>query len=456
MPFVRIIAFIARLREMRRSFPASFFYTLLILLIFPSCRKDNSNIGIDLIDDQLGVVFNDTLYLQTHTIREDSLPTSNRSVTSLGTYDDPVFGKTTASVYSQFLLSTSNPPFAGSTCDSVVLTVAFNNKTFYGTLDPQRFMVYQLTESFYKDSTYYSNDTLLMNSVPIGDVVVTPNPFDSVVILGDSLTPQMRIRLSQSFGDYVLNASSSDLSSNTSFANYFKGIYITALPHTTTGRKAGGIMYLSWSDPSTRITIYYHNQFGSHHDMDQQQYPLVIDQNTASFNHFEHDYSGRPAIDQQLLESDTVGKDLVYVQGLSGLKTKFRVYDLMDLEDSGDIAINKAELVLREDISTHDNDYQTPPKLALVALDSAGKQQLLTDYLEGETYFGGIYDAVKKEYRFNIARHLQELLNGEKTDYGLVLVVSGGAVSANRVVLGGGKPTSPYKMRLRLAYTKLN
>lgn len=450
-----IIPPIARLRKMKISFSALCF--LALSLCFFSCRKNNSDIGLDLIDDQLGVEYTEAAYLQAHTIEEDSLVTSNRSQTQLGYYDDPVFGKTIASIYSQFLLSTTSPNFGAATCDSVILTMTF--KGFYGTLAPQRFMVYTLNDLLYKDSLYYDHDTASVNtSNLIADRVIYPQPFDSIFVNGDTLPPRLRIPLSTAFGDYLLSASAGDLSSNSSWLNYFKGLYITARPALTNARKAAGILSFNWGDANTKITIYYHDAYGTHGNQGKASYSLIIDQNTASFNHYRHDYSQKPGIASQLASSDTINSSLVYIQGLSGVKTKFYLPNIQFLKDSGDVAINKAELVLRVDPSTLDNDFATPARLVLVALDSLDKQILLSDYFEdqGGVYFGGTWDAVKKEYRFNMARHIQDLLNGEKTDYGLVLLPSGAGVNAHRVVLGGGTTTSPYKMRLRITYTKLN
>ncbi|MCC7301828.1 MAG: DUF4270 domain-containing protein [Bacteroidia bacterium] len=439
---------------MKNSFSASCFLALALCLA--SCKKENSNIGLDLIDDQLGVEYTEAAYLQAHTIREDSLVTSNRSATSLGYYDDPVFGKTTASVYSQFLLSTTGPNFGTATCDSVILSMTF--KGFYGTLSPQVFTVYTLNGMMYKDSTYDCEDSIDVSTSLAGVQTIYPRPFDSLFAGNDTFPPQLRIKLNNSFGNFLLAASAGDLASNTAWVNYFKGLYITAGPVNTNARKAGGILSFKWADANTKITLYYHDAYGTHGNQGRASYSFIVDGNTASFNHYRHDYSGRPAITAQLNGNDTANYDHVYVQGLMGLKTKFYLPNIQFLKSQGDIAVNKAELILQTDASTMDNDFATPSKLVLVALDSAGKQILLSDYYEdqGGTYFGGTWDATKKQYRFNIARHIQDLLNGEKQDYGLILLASGSAVNPHRVVLGGGTTSSPHKMRLKITYTKLN
>ena len=87
-------------------------------------------------------------------------------------------------------------------------------------------------------------------------------------------------------------------------------------------------------------------------------------------------------------------------------------------------------------------------------LDENGDLYFLTDYTIGATYFGGFYNESKKEYRFNISKHIQEILNGEIIDYGLILIPDKRQMTANRVVLNGPE-SSNNKLRLELIYTKL-
>jgi hypothetical protein len=442
---------IHRLRKMKLSFSANFF---LLLLVFASCQKP-SGVGLDFIDDPLEAGHTQSLIINAITKPEDSLATTKRSSTVLGTYEDPVFGRTTASIFSMFYLSTSNPNFGDVSCDSVILSMTF--KGFYGRLDPQRFQVFELTDRLYEDTIYYSNQTRAFNPVPIADAIIKPRPFDSVFVNNDSVAPQLRIPLSTAFGNFILNAGAANLTSNTVFANYFKGLKITALPVEGVARKSGAILSFNWGHAHTKITIYYRSRFGTHGNQGKGSYSLIINSKTPSFNHFIHDYTQRPTIVNQAFSPfDSTQTQMVFIQGLGGLKTRFYLPNLTSLTDSGPVALNKAELVLKAVPSTLDKDFPTPSRLALVALDSAGKSLILTDFLEGDAYFGGIWDATKKEYRFNIARHLQRVLTGKEKNYGFALTPTGNAVNPNRVVLGGSANNAAQKMVLKVTYTKIN
>ncbi|MDP6909624.1 MAG: hypothetical protein QF371_08965, partial [Flavobacteriales bacterium] len=84
-----------------------------------------------------------------------------------------------------------------------------------------------------------------------------------------------------------------------------------------------------------------------------------------------------------------------------------------------------------------------------------GNSVFLADFFEGSSHYGGSYDEANKEYVFNVARHLQSLLNApEEPDYGLYILNSGNAVNARRGIFNG--PEHPDKpMTLRLTYTAI-
>ena len=89
-----------------------------------------------------------------------------------------------------------------------------------------------------------------------------------------------------------------------------------------------------------------------------------------------------------------------------------------------------------------------------VKLNKEGKLFFLSDYNEGSSYFGGYYNETKKEYRFRISTHVQEMLEENIDDYGLILLANERQTTANRVVLNGPNGLNG-KLRLELIYTKL-
>ena len=416
-------------------------YTSILIFVFLlSACDDPGIIGLDVQPpgDNFNISFSDTSTLITFTVREDSIQSDERGLNLLGSYEDPFLGKTYASIYTQFVLPANNVNFGSEfTPDSLVMTLAFSG--YYGTLSsPQTLQVFQLSEDIYVDSSYYSSRNFAYNSTNLTpNVTISPQNGDSVVVV--------------KLNDVLFTSSDFSFADNDAFLSFLKGFYIT----TETITLGSSILYFDLESPLTKLTLYYSNIPKGDCCPENFSFDFEINDNSARINHFDHDYSGTP-----ILSSDFIlGDALVYVQAMAGVKTKILFPYLKNWVASQKIAVNKAELVLSIEGGT-DGTYETPEKLFLLGIDSLGETYGITDLFEGESYFGGTYNSMNKEYRFNIARHVQEILNGSKTNDGLYLIIlntlesSGSAVSANRVVLkGGGNPTA--KMKLNLTYTKL-
>jgi hypothetical protein len=156
--------------------------------------------------------------------------------------------------------------------------------------------------------------------------------------------------------------------------------------------------------------------------------------------------------------NDTLkGKEKLFVQSMGGVKTKIIFPYLKNIAAGGNILINQAQLVLSvNEEGTETIKYGPHNKLTLAAAREDGSNAIIIDQLEGESYFGGDFSAISKEYRFNITRHLQRLVNGQVAeDFGLFILPSGGAINANRTVLHGSNKDHPKHIKLILTYTKL-
>ena len=139
-----------------------FISILFFLLFFFSCKKKESPIGQNNIDqDQLllsaGI---DTFSLKTYNYIDDSIISDNAAFGLLGSYIDPVFGNVNAEIYTQFRLEGFSPDFGNINSivvDSFVLALEYIG--YYGKEGYQNFEVYELGEDLHLDSTYYSFTT---------------------------------------------------------------------------------------------------------------------------------------------------------------------------------------------------------------------------------------------------------------------------------------------------------
>lgn len=435
-----------------------YFFLLSLIVLAVSCKKKTpEDIGLPILPghDLLNAQFTDTLTLITHTVADDSIPTKNVAPMLLGNMNDPVFGISKASIFTQVTLVKANPVFGTATLDSAVLSIVYSSGQYYGTLSAQKFKVYEVTEALSKDSTYYSN-RMVQYGAELGSAYLTPNLTSSVTITHDdtiTYPPHLRIRLDKDYFQKFLEPSfASNYTGNDVFQPVFKGLYIASSTGAPTGQ--GGIFYMDQSNSYTRITLYYHNAT----DTTSYYFGFSKDATFPRFSHFEHDYSAAAEIKTQLNSGNTIQQDKVFVQPMGGVRTKITMPYLNDLFSLGKIVINKAELILPVDpasLPASDSIYIPHPKLVATIADSALGPVIMPDYFEGATYFGGDYDADKKEYRFNIARYLQQVLSGKRENQGLYIIANARPTTANRVQLVGGGSSLTNRIRLKITYTPL-
>lgn len=429
----------------------------LLSFLFSCEEPDIVGLEVQPPNDKMDVVF-DTITLVAYSVKEDSIRTDETVYNLLGSNEDPVFGKNSASFYSQFRLSSDNVNFGTNLhpdLDSIILSLAY--KGIYGDTSAQQTVkVYELAENIYKDSVYYSNREILTTGVSLASKTFVPNLKDSVIVGGEKQAPQLRIRLSDELGQRFLDASgSTSLSDNTNFLEFFKGIYVTNLPAIGTG----AIMYFDMLNSLSKITLYYHND-----TTDSLKYNFVSNELCARINHFNH--SKYQYADSYLLSEisgdTTKGDSILYLQSMAGLKIRIQYPYIRDLIKNGRIAINKADLIVSVDdnpVYGNLSTYSPPAQLVLIE-EQNGLIRFLLDQYEGMSYYGGAYNSSKKEYKFNIARHIQQVVDGPehngKENLGLYLVVwlADRPNKANRVVLNGTKRHSG-NLRLQITYTKL-
>ena len=75
---------------------------------------------------------------------------------------------------------------------------------------------------------------------------------------------------------------------------------------------------------------------------------------------------------------------------------------------------------------------------------------------ENSVYYGGSVNTTTSEYKINLARYFQDLVNGDADNHGLYLKEIDPVASGRRSIIGTPNSTTGYKMYLRLVYTKVN
>jgi hypothetical protein len=424
-------------------------------IFFSACEKENKNIGIDVQppNDRLGVVKTDTITIDAYSRRVDSVRTDETSSSLLGSIMDPIFGATTANIYTQFRLSQTATTFGENpVLDSLVLTLDYRN--LYGDTNAILTLeIYEMSEKIHIDSSYYSNVSVDYYPTLIASKTFNPNLKDSIVIGPDTLKPHLRVNLSQTnpeFAQKLLSATEENLNTQDDFQDYFYGLYLK-VQEVNSG---GGIIYINLLSTLSEMVLFYSND-----EEDSLAFPFIISGNAAYFGEFKHNYSvAQPIFRSQVIDGDTSnGRNTLYVQAMGGVKTFIRFPHLRNLITDGTVAINEARLFIN--LQEEEPLYNPAQSLVLVKSDGEGGYFILDDQLEGQDYFGGIYDSGSQGYWFRITRSIQKILESAEPDYGFELFITGGSILAERSILTGYDPDPPVpagdRMKLVITYTKV-
>jgi len=440
--------------------------SLLAVLSFATSCSRPTPIGSDLLEqDRSNVLFTDTLSLIASTVSEDSVltyssdPTRQLSVYLCGQLDDPVFGKASAEINTQFRYgSTGVPDFSADNIrlDSVVLLLAYDTLGFYGDMtQPQSIEVYRVTEIMDSVDTYFSNTTFATESQPLGAVYnFVPQPTSNVVLVGTdgdtiaTINPHLRVKLDDAFGEILLDTSTH--TSQEIFMDVFKGLQIRA---TQESEAMMGFRLLGPASSVTRLSVFY-----TENDTVELNYNFIVSEAAVKLDHFEHDYANTDI--PPFLNDTQLGDSLLFIQGMSGPNIQIEIPNSQQL---GNIIVNKAELEFT--VATHpdDNEMIFPPtdRIIISRKDADEDFVVINDALLNFTAFGGRAEEVDDgngntliKYRFNISSHFQNMVNGTFPDP-IFLRIFGKQETASRVMLYG-PGHSQFPAKLNLAYTILN
>ena len=425
---------------------------LLTCIFLSSCKNENSVIGYDLLDNTVGTDFTDTITLQAWSVLEDTINTTKSSAQILGHLADPVFGNSDAGIYTELAISGSAVNFGGNpVIDSAVLTLQISG--YYGdTTSAVGIRVHRLTENLDREANYYQTSTASYDPQPINYQLTsyTLKPKTPVVVDTGVYNAHLRVRLSQAFGQELLNHQS-EINSN--LRDYLKGLYVEAISHT--GNR-GYMLSTNMTSALSGVTIYYHND-----STQNLRYTLVCSESCMRFSHFNHDYNASQDNDfvSEVLQHQTaIGTDKLFVQGGGGVKTRITFPYLEHAFDQYNqrVAIHRAELVITN-VDPHEV-YLTPPtNLTIQGIGkSNGAIRFLPDddYYTSSNYYGGIYNEKTREYRFRITKYVQQLILGQGDwENSINLIVRGSAVRPQRLIFDGTDLASPTRLRLEISYS---
>lgn len=435
-------------------YPFVFFCTV---VFFFGCKNDEL-VGLEVQPDDTEIGLNtlDTFTIHAHTVRDDSVPTSVFPTVLLGTVEDPLFGTSRASLYTNFRLEQEAPEFANAgnlELDSAVLSFRILDSFFKSDqpeLVNQHFRVFQLNDALLDDETYYSNFALPSGLTQIADdsdVRMRVQETDSVTVLGQQEPPQVRIKLDSAYMEGILNAGAEVYSNNESFQEFFKGVVV--VPESNLMPGEGAIVTAGVLSSFSRLTLYFKNENDS-----TETFDFVINELCQYFNGFNHDYSGTTV--GTALSDTLMGEEALYIQSLEGTAARLRIPSLSNWQNQP-VLINQAMLIVTKDEATSAT-YDTHNRM-LVLVDSLGKRTFPIDFGEGNSHFDGEFNETTNQYEINITRHVQRVMldaqDGIDSNFDLLLVGSNSGSQMRRTVINGTNPLNGTRLKLRITYTPL-
>lgn len=449
-----------------------------LLAAFTACQENNFENGsgfIDSIDMQPAYEIDE---ITSYSEKIKSVQTNGLSNYLLGTYDDPVYGKSSTSLLTQLRLENTSPDFGTNPeVDSVVLSFPFYGRetdeneydldSIYGTgdfklkiyesnyflrsLDPGTDGDFDENQAYYSDQIGDFEDFINPTPVFESDVITYDEVTSPITLIDNSdseeidtinLSPRIRIKLPTSyFKDKIIDKEGSDdLVNNSNFVNYFRGLHIKM-------EQVGPdpiMYYLNFNNDISEIKIHYTTERESLSDEDstiQKNETFKLNFKGIKVNLYDNNF------DVDLSSQDKVnGEENIYLKGGEGSAGVINIFDGPDTDGNGvsdlldevrekNWIINEANLrvYVNEDISPVDSD-----KARRLFVYNVDKNRVLPDYQndptvnqENPSSSASIHlppinedENGNKFYKLRITDHINNVINNDSTNVQLGLVLS--------------------------------
>jgi hypothetical protein len=449
--------------------------SVLILPVFlalfsSSCVKDSTLIGVDFIPqpDKIQTFYTDTITVYSSLTKLDRVASYGIVDFIFGSYQDPIFGQSTANVITEF-----SWPYAGyvygpnPVADSVTMTIRYKYKYVYGNKNTTiNFKVYALlptllnkdTANLYPDTvSYYSDlDVQPFLGPQIGQFSFRPSSSPSDSLIKFYLDPAFGNRLIQDTSKYTYK-----------LIHYFhKNINsgIAIIPDKITTPGDGFIFKTYFNADYMWIDVYYKDDslIINRPGIDSVSHFAVSATNhDVRLNTYSNDYSASAFLAS--LNTPTIHDSMNYIASMGGVMTKlsFPGLDNLKTKPTDIISVNRAELILP--VFPGDTVHYPPSEMIqLLHQESNGSYSVLPDYTyfsAYNSYIDGNYDLYNRLYSTQITKHIEYCFTHK--DYGKDLFVRSTTSSsssypefifAGRSILLNG--TGKNKIKLKVTYTK--
>lgn len=446
---------------------------MLSLLAIFSCT-DPITVGSDLLGgDRASIGYNGSLEIDLRTFPDDSLrifsEESNQStdVALFGTIEEPIFGKTTNSLYlipdlpRDFDGLTLPPSFAGNgsdtvTIDSIVLVLPLDTVFFYGsvTLNSFPYEVRELMGEIDIDQDIYTRDEFPVNATTVAAGEFFPTKaatfLHDTMFYDSILIRQVRVKLDQSMIDkFTLETDTSIYESDAAFRQFFNGLFLES-----TG-VSNSLLGLDVDENGAIGLFFYTSQ--SNRAQDFYRMPLEV----AAPNYL-FDHTGSLA--ETLINEQVSTNEQGLIQGGGGLTARIEITNFDDFTDK---VINNAELdIFLKDLE--DYNYVAYPAAKEIALYYRNSDGLFSRIADAFTlspnssnanrlfFLGGdleIDEATNRDvYRTTLSVHLQDIIRGNAEPFIYVRVNPLDSDGGRSIIYG--PESTEFPMTLKVAFTE--
>jgi hypothetical protein len=424
---------------MKFNFLFKTFIIGLSILFFASCDKDFNELGSEIVGNNNYSLNKEAIDVVAYNQNIGVYRTSNLPINSLGTYTNPIFGKTTANFVTQVQLVTNSPKFyrtaSNIIIDSVYLYVPYfssvestdatSGDTTYKLSKDSIFgdkeidlKVYESNyylrdndpaTGFQQPQYYYNNqqneiEATLDLSAPLNidnrniqDSTATPDNSQNSkfvfsnkqiklyknigtpnVAIKERLAPGMLLSLNKGFfRQKIFNAPTGVLFNNNAFVNYFRGLYFK-VNNATSSVNQGSLAKLNFANGYIRI-IYRDNTSDTDTALVRRIFDIKLGGNTV--NLINNDWSN-PVTSP----NTTVGDDKLYLKGMGGSMTVIDLFagtagaaKLQDIKDKNWL-VNEANLTFTIDKDALITTSGPAPEPNRIYLYDLNNKRPLIDY----------------------------------------------------------------------------
>lgn len=406
----------------------------------------------------------------------------------IGDFNDPVYGKTSASILSQVLLSQTNHNFGiDPEIDSVVLNLpfysssisenefqldsifgngevvlkVFESKKFLRQIDPGPDGDFQTRQVYFSDqleefSGSIETDALAVtepfNPRDLNKSIILQERRDSIRVDTITQSPRIRVKLPVDFFEekIIQQIGTVNLASNNSFTNLFRGLHIVIEGINQDGAMVSFNMFSAQQNTrNADITIYYRSLRPKPSlESDPDEEPELGE----TWNKFSLDFSG---IILNLFDNESMlslppqdiesGEEYMYIKGGEGIVGIIELFSGPDSDGDGisdelqelrerNLLVNEANLILYVNEDIANTSENRPSRIFVFDLDN---KNFLIDYLLDPTassnpitsrvnHLGPISkdDDGNYFYRIRLTNHINNLINKDSTNVKIGVLVS--------------------------------